>query len=234
MSDESKASAEARFIDDLEKAAIETAVEQLRSIHRAKQVRRSPVLPGSGSCADITRPLEDPWFGAFVFEAARTQLETYNRLLDLSSRYADHIIDYLRAVLPGGRGTNAPAAIEIAAPPGAPVSSRFLVENRLISMAKVTFAPKLLHFRDESGVERFRISYRIKPVPSSNQKPILRPGEPRVYRLTFKVPDEEKLVNERFESQLIVALHRSPRGRQKAVQDELPIQLDVTVKKPYA
>lgn len=176
-------STDGKLLEKMRATSIKNAVEQLRLIQRLKEgvddacapaAPRGP-MPGSGT--------GEPLLRRFMFDAARVQLENYDRLLGLSATYSDRFVDSVRALLrarPGGIGYVPGVLVEARGPAGGTAAGRFLVENKCRTATKVEFSTS--EFRDVAGGQPFgaQVTYAAEG-PTGDDPRCLPAGTPRVF-----------------------------------------------------
>jgi hypothetical protein len=174
------------LLDRMRKTSIKSAVEQLRLIQRVKEGVDDACAPPGPCGPPPGSDTGEPLLRRFMFDAARVQLENYDRLLGLSTTYSDRFVDSVRALLrsrPGGVGYVPAVLVETSGPAGGTAVGRFLVENKCRTTTKVEFS--VSEFRDVAGGEPFgaRVSFTAQG-PTGDDSRCLPPGTPRVFTAT--------------------------------------------------
>jgi hypothetical protein len=146
-------SKESDTLDLLRSVSARTVVEHLKAVHRA-QTGDPCVLPRP--C-----PPDDGLLTEFWFEAARVQLENYDRLLGLSEKFSGRLEDALRAWLrPGGAPrSSTPTLVELTGSAGKAAEGRLMVENRTGCAGRVDLLVGV--FRPVGGTAEFSAPARI-------------------------------------------------------------------------
>ncbi len=186
MSDQSK------FLEDVRTAAINTAVEQLRAIYRLRPPASSGSAAGSASGASGggsgTTPGPAPTLTDVLFDLARIQVNTYNQLLGVSSKYADTVLDRVRRGLYPSRGggpSRAHELLELTGEIGGEAEKVFSVSNPLAGAATVTFATS--EFRPVGGgtAVAATVAYApVEPLPGDATGVVVEAGATRLFRIT--------------------------------------------------
>jgi hypothetical protein len=117
-------SKESETLDLLRSVSVRTVAEHLKAIYRVEQ--------GDPCGPPRPCPPDDGLLAEFWFDAARVQLENYDRLLGLSERFGTRLTDALRRLLQPScpPSPSTPTLVELRGHQGETANGRFVVENR--------------------------------------------------------------------------------------------------------
>jgi hypothetical protein len=152
---------------------------------------------------------DDVWTSDLLFDAARLQLNTYNRLLDLSAKYTDRVIESVRAYLdplrraPTARRHHRPITISGTLGEEAEATRAIEITNRLATAAQVALS--VSEFRHDDGGAPFSAAARFRSAPRDRT---LDPGETRDFWMAVQL-DEPFRAGERYYADVHVVM----RGR---------------------
>jgi hypothetical protein len=214
------------LLKDARKASIKSLVEQLRVVYRLKQGSTPDCGSTPPTCPPPTSSGSDlSGAGDLIFDLARLHLNTYNQLLDLSSRHTDRFINGLRSLLLGKHGPSVPCVgpvLEMSGPATKCARKSFQVVNRLPAKAEVTFL--MSEFRPAAGGAPFSAHVTFtadQPAPPPADR-CLGPSETRTFTLEISLAPPFA-AGQRYAA----TLHVSTAGR---LTEALPVRVEVTGK----
>jgi len=150
-------------LEQARKAALETAVQQLRMIHALKQR-----TPGGGTCPPSSSgsgAQQPPDASEFLADLARVSLQSYQSWLRVSANHFDFLVDSLRRLSGKGAATARPPCIALSAEAkvGATAVAAFVVENPDDARTEVLFTPLALRSGDGTALTGSIAFRRIGP-----------------------------------------------------------------------
>lgn len=177
---------EARILDDLRRASIDTAVQQLRAIHELNAATLG------------TRPLAKAGAGDAASEhlvgLARLLLTTYNEHLRFQSRHFEYVAERTRELArlyhPEDDADVSETALTLRAAPGDVATTGFTVENLRAATAEVSFCTS--EFRSEDGRRRVGAQVMVGPraaarIRRPGSERHVEPGARRIFDVSVKV-----------------------------------------------
>jgi hypothetical protein len=164
---------EAKILDELRRASLETIVQQLRTLHELSGASGAPAPVAPKGAADGTRD--------YLVGLARLALNSYNAYLRLQSDHFDHFAACAREVGRLLRPADADAVSEttltLRGALGDEVGAGFTIENERGGAADVSFFTS--DFRSDDGRERVVAPVRITSRAGADRR--IAPGARSVF-----------------------------------------------------
>jgi len=164
---------EAKILDELRRASLETVVQQLRTLHELYDAVGGPPAVAPKGAADGTRD--------YLVGLARLALNSYNAYLRLQSEHFDHFAARAREV---GRLLRSPndggiseTTLTLRGALGAKVGAGLSLENEQGGVADVSFYTS--EFRTEDG--RHRVAAPVQITPRAGVDRRIAPGGRSVF-----------------------------------------------------
>src|SRR5262245_59793135 len=139
---------EAKFLEDLRRASIDTVVQQLRAIHELNQAAGPPPARAKDAGGDAAQAAND-----YVLGLARLFLHNYDAQLKFQSRHfeylASRVREFYRVYRPAGAAAPSHTTLRLRGAPGETVTRGLRVENPGSTAADISFNTS--EFRDADG-----------------------------------------------------------------------------------